>query len=218
MTGGNASSRSQANFAIVDNGTPTDPIANTQTAISNFANGYATASSRIAGNVLAPANSLGFRGIDGGVRPNVSGVNHTPEPSATVSGNTISRTDGNGILFTARAMSGTLRTKILNNIVAAPLSGVRPGIRVDSGNNIAGANPTVCLSVTGNTAAGSGGAVGIGVRKEGTDPAVNAFGIAGVTPSPPTNANVVSFITTLNPSGGGAFIINGSGFVNCSLP
>jgi hypothetical protein len=64
------------------------------------------------------------------------------------------------------------------------------------------------------------GALGIALAKQGTNPAVNVFGIFdnGTMPgsplaSPPSNAQVVTFINANNPNGGGAEIINGSGFV-----
>ena len=47
--------------------------------------------------------------------------------TGTITGNTISQTDGNGILAVARGATGTLKVKIQNNTVAAPLTGVRPG-------------------------------------------------------------------------------------------
>jgi len=49
--------------------------------------------------------------------------------------------------FVASRVSGTLRTKIQNNTVAAPLVATGDGIRVDSGNGLTGENTTVCLNI-----------------------------------------------------------------------
>jgi len=141
----------------------------------------------------------------------------TPDMTATISGNSISQTDGNGIFFVASGVSGTLRTKIQNNTVAAPLVATGDGIRVDSGNGLTGENTTVCLNISGNTSAGSGGRLDIGVSKQGTNAAIDSFGISGINPSP-TNAEVISFINSQNPSGGGTEILSGSNYVSCSLP
>ena len=79
----------------------------------------------------------------------------------TVTNNTITGTDGNGILLVGRGTSGLAEFGIRNNSVAAPLGGARPGIRVDAGN-ASSLDDAVCLDISGNTSAGSGGAQGIG--------------------------------------------------------
>src|SRR5207245_11301280 len=43
------------------------------------------------------------------------------------------------------------------------------------------------------------------------------FGISGTNPAP-TNAEVISFINSQNPSGSGTEILSGSNYVSCSLP
>jgi hypothetical protein len=90
---------------------------------------------------------------------------------------------------------------------------------VDAGN-ASSANDQVYLNIFGNTSAGQNGASGIGIRKQGTTPATNVFGIfdSGTLPgsplaSPPSNTQVVNFINANNPNGNGTDIINGSGFV-----
>jgi hypothetical protein len=59
-----------------------------------------------------------------------------------------------------------------NNTVAAPLAGVRPGIRLDAGNASAGSDDAVCLDIAGNTTAGTTSSgtttAGIGLRKQGS--------------------------------------------------
>lgn len=118
--------------------------------------------------------------------------------------------------FTYTPIAGTLRVKLQNNTVAAPLSGVRPGIRIDSGSALG--NTTVCLEASGNTSAGSGGTAGIGVRKQGNNPAVNVFRITGIGTPTPTNAQVVAYLNAQNPVGGGTLVLAGNGYGSCSLP
>jgi hypothetical protein len=215
--GGNGSSRSHGNFSITNNGTANNPIANiTGAGISNSTFGFSTVTSTISGNVLAPLNKFGSVGIGGGVGSVANNFSDTPDMTATITSNTISQTDGNGILFVARSTSGSLKAKIQNNTVAAALSGDY-GIRVDSGNSVGG-SATVCLNLANNTSSALSPFTGIGLRKQGTNPAINVFGISGITPTPPTNADVVNFENAQNAAGGGTQVINGSGFVSCSLP
>jgi hypothetical protein len=134
----------------------------------------------------------------------------------TINNNTISSTDGNGILAVARGATGTLKVKIQNNNVGAPLSGVRPGIRIDAGN-AGSVNDSVCLNISGNTTAGSGGTNGIGLRKQGTVATTNAFGINGMAAT--ASPGVESYVDGLNPADNGTLLISAtSGFSNCSLP
>ncbi len=180
-------------------------------------NGYSTMVATINNNVVDGnhnAQAFGAGGISGG-NGIVSNSAETPDLTLTVTGNTVRDTDGNGILLVGRGAAGIAKMKIANNTVAAPLGGVRPGIRVDAGNNAA-SNDTVCLNISGNSSAGSGGSEGIGIRKQGTNPAVNVFGIQGVVPASPTIAQAESFIDGQNPAGGGTFTINGDGFVSCN--
>jgi hypothetical protein len=162
----------------------------------------------------------GGNGIAGGNGVAGAGNAWTPNLTLTVTNNTITDTDGNGILLVGRSTSGVAKIKIANNNVAAPINvpggSARPGIRVDAGNS-SSADDAVFLNIFGNTSAGSNGAEGIGVRKEGTVSTTNDFGIfdaAGLPDlsNPPTNAQVETFLEALNPAGGGAFVINGSNF------
>src|SRR5205823_1443394 len=123
---------------------------------------------------------------------------------------------GNGILAVARGATGQLTLKIQNNNVGASLSGVRQGIRVDAGN-ASSINDKVCLNISGNTSAGSGGATGIGLRKQGTNPAVNVFAMnANVATSSPA---VEAYVNALNPLGGGTTLLSAtSGFSGCTNP
>jgi hypothetical protein len=137
--------------------------------------------------------------------------------TVTITDNNVSQTDANGILAAARNSNGILRVKIENNTVAAPLAGVRPGIRVDSGSTTGTGNTTVCLNISGNTSAGSGGVQGIGLRKQGTAPATNVFGVNGMSAT--SSPGVESYVNGLNPAGNGTLLLSAtSGFSNCSLP
>lgn len=219
----------QGNFDISGNGTVANPIADvTGSAISVNALGAATVTATVSNNVMAPNNVFGAAGIAAGVN-NVFGVGDAPDMTLTISNNQISAVDGNGILAVARNSSGILRAKITGNTVAAPLGGVRPGIRVDSGTS--SGNTTVCLNMSGNTSAGSGGTQGLGIRKQGTVTTTNAFGLhslAGGTATPfvcpgtavPAGTPAVeAFVNCLNPAGNGTLLISASsGFTSCSLP
>ena len=97
-------------------------------------------------------------------------------------------TDGPGIFPIVRDSGSTMTARVLNNTVAAPIAtnAARAGIRVDSGS--AQGDTTLCLEISGNTTAGSTNTAtgttspGINLRKQGTDPAINTFGIEGMPP------------------------------------
>src|SRR5262249_4736399 len=106
---------------------------------------------------------------------------------------------------------------ITNNDVAAPLGGVRPGIRVDSGNGAAGENTNVCADIRGNTSAGSGSPAthGIGLRKQGTRSSVDTFRVKGMSAT--SSPGVDSYPSGQTPNGNGVLLIAAtSGFSNCS--
>ncbi|MDL2718597.1 MAG: putative Ig domain-containing protein [Acidobacteriota bacterium] len=216
VSGAKPTSRSRGNADISNNGTLGTPLANmVGTAILVGINGNTTATVTTNGNVMAPNNSFGSQGIGGG--NGVSGSTaDTPDFTWTILNNVISATDGNGILAVGRGVTGTLKVKIQGNTVAAPLTGVRPGIRVDAGN-LSSPNDGVCLNISGNTSAASGGTQGIGLRKQGTNPAVNAFGVNGMAAT--GTPGVEGFVNGLNPAGGGTLLLSATtGFTNCSLP
>jgi hypothetical protein len=209
------SGKGQGNFDVSSNGTVAQPLSNiTGSGISVNALGAATVTSTVNNNVMVPNNTFGAIGIAAGVN-SVFGITDAPDMTITINGNNISGVDGNGILAVARNSNGSLKAKIQNNTVAAPLTGVRPGIRVDSGT--ASGNTTVCLNISGNTSAGSGGTQGIGLRKQGTVTATDAFGINGMGAT--STPGVEAYVNGLNPAGNGTLLISAtSGFSNCSLP
>jgi hypothetical protein len=129
--------------------------------------------------------------------------------------NNVSANEGTGIRAIARATNrAKMDLTIQNNTVAAPTMTNRNGIRVDSGS--AAGDTNVCLLMTGNTSAGSGVNAGMGIRKQGTNAAVNVFGIVGLAPSPTTSANAAAKVTADNPAGGGTDPISGDNFVACT--
>jgi hypothetical protein len=124
-----------------------------------------------------------------------------------------------------------MTARVINNTVAAPIttSAARAGIRVDSGS--ATGDTTLCLEISGNTTAGSTNSgtgttsPGINLRKQGTDPAVNTFGIEGLAPSPTGTPNVENQVNSLNTSTSGTFGVGGTallsaqtGFTSCTAP
>jgi hypothetical protein len=231
-SGGNSASRTQTNFIISGNGrtaalggTAPGPLGSSSigTVILIGNNGFSTMTGTVDHNVItASQTSGGGNGIAGGNGVSGAGNAWTPDLTLTMTNNTISGTNGNGILLVGRGTSGIARFKVADNNVSAPNdvgSFATEGIRVDAGNANS-ANDQVYLNIFGNTSAGQNGAGGIAIRKQGTNPAVNVFGIfdPGTLPgsplaSPPSNTQVMNFINANNPNGNGTDIINGSGFV-----
>ena len=216
--GGSLASRDQTNFNISNNTTLTNV---TGTAILIGNNGYADMTGTVGSNAIVANNTVASNGIGGGNGAGSASNTSTPSLNLlTVNANSISQTDGNGILLVARgATSQATNLKITNNNVAAPLSSVRQGIRVDAGNGSSGDDP-VCLNISGNTSAPSVGApaaLGIGLRKQGTNPAINDFAINGMAAT--STPGIETYVNGLNPAGGGTLLISAtSGFSNCVLP
>lgn len=227
--GGNPSSRTQTNFLVDCNGLgcPGAPgalngAANGGTVVLIGNNGAADMSGTVSNNVIDAnhnANSGGGNGIGGGNGVGGAGNSWTPSLTLTVINNVITDTDGNGILLVGRGAAGSARFKVQNNVVAAPINvggTARQGIRIDAGNT-SSSDDAVCLNISGNTSAGSNGAKGIGLRKQGPVSNINDFSIHGMaaTDSP----GVEAYVNSQNAGGGDTDIISaGSGFSNCTLP
>jgi hypothetical protein len=203
------------NFDISNNGTVAQPLRNmVGTAIGFSVLGNATVTASINNNVIVANNQLGSSGIAIGVDRLIAAT-EIPVVTVTVTGNTISATDGTGINAIIRNTAGVLKATVTNNIVGAPLTGVRSGIRIDSGAALG--NVTLCLQLSGNVSAGSGGLTGISLRKQGTNPAVNVYGIVGMAAT--SSPGVEAYVNTQNPAGGGTTLVSAtSGFTTCSLP
>jgi hypothetical protein len=163
-------------------------------------------------------NLGGGNGIGGGNGVAGAGNAWTPDLSLTVTNNTISGTDGNVILLVGRGTSGFADMKVANNTVGVPVNAggtAREGIRIDAGN-AGSADDGVCATISGNVSAGSNGAGGIGIRKQGVIQTTNDFGITGLVPSPATGAQAAAFVSSQNPAGGGTDNISGSNFQSCA--
>jgi hypothetical protein len=205
----------QSNFDISNNGTVANPITNIAgVVVSVFMGGNVNATATVNGNVVVSHNTAGSSGI--AVQADQScAATDAPVVTATMNNNSVSSNDGNGIRGIARNSNGTLKLKVQNNTVTAPLTANRDGIRVDSGSAVG--NTTLCLNITGNTSAGSGLSKGIGLRKQGAAPATNVFGINGMAAT--ASPGVEAYVDGLNPADGGSDLISAtSGFSNCSLP
>ncbi len=219
----------QGNFNISNN----QITHTTGISLSSSAFGNAIVTETIHNNTIVSNNSFASMGIGVGTSTTGGFPTNSPRLTTTITNNNISQTEGNGILVVARdASDGRVVAKINHNVVAAPLAGVRPGIRVDAGNNTG--DNDVELEIAGNTSAGSGSdpstrAPGIGLRKQGTSTTVNAFGIEGLSPSPAGTPAVESHVNALNPnsasggsSGGGIggtlLISASSGFTSATVP
>src|SRR5207253_2970280 len=204
VNGGNSGSRSVGNFDVSNNGTVLQPIGDSLGAVILVGNnGYATMTATVNNNVIVGHTTVASPGISGGNGIVVSSAD-TPLLNLTASGNTISQTDGNGILLVGRGVTGQANLTITSNTVAAPLSGFRNGIRVDAGNG-ASVDDAVCLDIESNVTAGSssGGvtSAGIGLRKQGTVSTTNDFGIEGMaaTSSPGVEQYVGNAVGGKNP-------------------
>jgi len=231
--GGNSASRTRTNFLIECNGKNaggcTAPTANPLTGsligtvvlIGN--NGFSTMTGTVNNNVIDAnhtPNLGGGNGIGGGNGVSGAGNAWTPDLTLSVTNNTMTDVDGNGILLVGRVTSGIAKLKITGNNVAAPINAggsARQGIRVDAGNSLS-ADDAVCLNISGNTSAGSNGGAGIGIRKEGIVATTNDFGITGLVPSPANAAQATAFVAGNNPAGGGVDSISGASdnFTSCT--
>ncbi|MFM9905532.1 MAG: Ig-like domain-containing protein [Pyrinomonadaceae bacterium] len=239
--GGNSASRNKTNFIIQCNGrntggctAPTStPLASSDigTVILVGNNGFSDMTGTVDQNtILATHTPLGGggNGIAGGNGAS-GGSGWTPDLTLTVTNNVISGTDGNGILLVGRGTThGIARMKIANNTIGAPVNAggsTREGIRVDAGN-ASSTDDEVYLNIFSNTTAGSNGAGGIGIRKQGAVSTTNDFGIFDAAGGPslapsPTNANITAFVSALNPSSAlgplftneGCDIISGSNYL-----
>jgi hypothetical protein len=199
-SGGNSASRTHTNFIISGNGRTAALGGSAPGALGSSSigtvilignNGFSTMTGTVDSNVITAShtpNLGGGNGIAGGNGVAGAGNAWTPDLTLTVTNNTISGTDGNGILLASRGGTGTARLKVADNTAAAPVNAggvAAQGIRVDAGN-AKSANDSVFLNIRGNTSAGSNGASGIGVRKQGTVSTTNVFGIFDAPGDPTT--------------------------------
>ena len=186
------------------------------TTIGFGSNGITTGNFTIRGNTITANNSFSASGIGGG-----SGVvfanGNAATTNATITSNTITNTQGSGILAVARGGAGQLNVKIINNNVSALTGSFADGIRVDAGNG-ASTDDQVCLEINSNITSGVGvGSSGIGLRKQGTIATINDFAIEGLVGS--ASPGVENYVNSINTSAGGVVLISAtSGFTSCTVP
>jgi hypothetical protein len=207
------SGRGQGNFDVSGNGSAADPLAFTAgTTLQHSALGQVAVTTKIANNHIAANNLFGSQGIGVGA-DQVFAVTDAPSLDVDITGNSVSATDGVGILAVARNSAAQMRARVENNVVGMPLAGFRQGIRVDAGSTLGSVG--VCLKIAGNQSAGAGGALGIGLRKQGTNPAVNVFGVDGMVAT--ATPGVEAYVSGQNPAGGGTQLLSAtSGFSSCA--
>ncbi|MEY2494848.1 MAG: large repetitive protein [Verrucomicrobiota bacterium] len=208
--------KGQANWLADSNGTQAQPITNiggaeigvTVRGVSSTANCDIT-NNRIVGITNASAQGIAFAG------DYLTATTDAPQLSGTIIGNNISGQDGEAIQVLATpGSSAHLDVSVKNNITTAPnCAGCnRFGITAEVGSSsatITGA-PSMCLDMSGNTAAGSGVNPGIGIRKKTAAYVFNIEGFAG-------GGDPTAFLTAANPNGGGVIMISQTtGFGNCA--
>ncbi len=206
------------NFNISNNGTVGTPITHIAgIVISLSSTGNADVTSVINNNVIVANHGAGGAyGITAGAGQ-LFGLTDNATLQTTISNNNISATDNSGIFVLAREASASVVAKVINNTVAAPLSGARPGIRFESGNPAGAQDNSLCVEISGNTSAGSSGVQGIGLRKQGTDPAIHSFGVEGMAAT--ATPGVETYVSGQNPAANGAFLISATaGFTSCTVP
>jgi hypothetical protein len=214
--------RGQGQFTVQNNGTVADPMSGSAgNVIDLSAGGAVTVQATVTGNQIDAAGQTvsGTSGIAAGVGPfAVTGLGTLSSSTlyATVQNNSVKNSAGSGIRLNVNAGDPTLNALVTGNTVTAPISATY-GMQVVEGNN-AGFTGNANVQVTGNTSTGGTGGgntfPGIGLRKFGT--AVGEFAIVGLTPSPATNAQMESYVASLNNSTPGTFGTNGVAAINGS--
>nr|MDQ3822838.1 cadherin domain-containing protein [Actinomycetota bacterium] len=225
--------RGQGNFDISGNGTLANPVTHIDGVVIELTGfGPSTVTSTVSNNRIVANNAVGSAGIGIGCdADSLTTTSDNGSHTTTISGNSVSLTDGPGIFSIARGSDCTHTTRILNNTVAAPntTNAARAGIRVDSGSAVG--DTTLCLEISGNTTAGSTNTAtvttspGINLRKQGTSTTVNTFGIEGLSPSPAGSPTVENWVNSQNTSTAGNFGVGGTallsattGFTSCTAP
>jgi hypothetical protein len=217
----------QAKFSITNNGTAAVPIRHFKgIGITNSGGNLANVVSIISGNFIDGGDNIfSSRGMAVGSQ---LGVGQAGTMKASITNNTINNADGSEIFAGVLNSGNTVSLIIKNNTLGPSRDGSSTALQVNSGSTTG--NTNLCLDMASNTATGSGGFPGIGVRKQGTVSNVNTYGIVGLTPSPATPNPTEDYVGTQNPgsvlgavgfSNDGlravrAIVNNGSNFVSCS--
>jgi hypothetical protein len=208
--------KGQANWLADSNGTVAQPIANiggaeigvTLRGVNPIANCDIT-NNRIVGITNVAAQGIAF------AADFLTATTDAPQLFGTIIGNNISGQDGQAIQVLATpGSSAHIDVAVKNNITTAPNCGGcnRFGITAEVGSSSANTTgaPSMCLDMSGNTAAGSGVNTGIGIRKKTAAYVFNIEGFAG-------GGDPTVYLNGLNPAGGGVIMISQTtGFGNCS--
>jgi hypothetical protein len=164
--------------------------------IVNFGGNQAVDKVLVDSNTVNAADNIaGSSGISVGTQ---LGVGQTGTITATITSNTVTHADGNGILAGVTNSNNTGYFIIKNNNIGVSDGTDEAGIRVLSGSS--SGDTTLFLDMTGNTTAGSGDSPGIAVRKQGTVAGVNEFNIIGLSPSPANPNQTEDFLAGANPN------------------
>ena len=210
------------NFNVSNNGTALNPIQNIDGVVIELsAFGPANVSATINNNFINANNAVSSSGIGVGLTTDSFPTTDNGTFTTTISGNTISNTNGQGIFVVANGSgnTGTVNAHILNNTVSAPTTGSY-GIQVSSGST--GTDVTVNLEISGNNTTGglnTGTGTtfpGIGLRKQGTDPAVNTFNIKGMPEASTATPAVENYVNSQNTSASGTFGVGGTALVSAT--
>ena len=137
-----------------------------------------------------------------------------------ISGNNVMGTDGPGIFPIVRDSGSTMTAKVLNNTVAAPITTnaaragsastrARPRATRRSAWRSAATRPLAAPNTATATTS-----PGINLRKQGTDPTINTFGIEGLAPSPTGTPTVENWSNGQNTSTSGTFGVDGTALLS----
>jgi uncharacterized repeat protein (TIGR01451 family) len=222
----------RAKFSITNNGTATTPLQHFKgIGITSGGGNRAQLVAIVTNNFINGGDNIfSSRGMAIGAQvgyPTDTISNGTV--NASITNNTVNQSAGQGIFaaLTNSNISGNIL--IQNNTVGAPRDASTPGMRIESGSS--SGNTNLCLNLSNNNTTGNA-APGIGVRKQGTNAAVNVFGIVGLSPSPANPNQTEDYIGTQNPSSSTgpvgfsndgaravkAIVHSGSNFVSCTQP
>ena len=214
--------KGQGNFDISSNGTVANPLTNmagTATlALASLGTGLIFTAS-ITNNVIVANNTVASNGIGGWYRPVTFGTyRHSRHDLVTIRATPVSQPrTATAFSRGSRRHRHSLKVKIQNNTVAAPLAGVTakasgsmPVTRF--------VNDGVCLEHLGQYERRQRWAQGMGFASRGRSRRTNAFGVNGMAATRLRQASRPSS-NGLNPAGNGTLLISAtSGFPNCSLP
>jgi hypothetical protein len=186
---------------ITNNGAASSPTGTTMTnaegvGLSVFMGGGADAGHPFTGKAVVDANRMSLNNRAGssglGVQmDNGSNVADIPSVKFAVTNNVISNEAGSGIAAIGINNNGSMDVRIQDNsVTTAPVAANSYGIRVSENS----AGPSICTKILGNTSFGSGGAPGIGLRRNTGTP----FSVDGMAAT--SSPGVEQYVGGLNPN------------------